>query len=487
MEHRITDKKDHPSVVRKLLFVCVLLGMLFLMSLQVSAAVTYAVKFNNQNGTSTSAAYKRLEIAARKNQIITLPTVAEIDGYTTVGWTTTKGGTTPIYKMGSKVKVTGNMNFYLVRKKVEYCTVRFYSNKGGTAFSALNKKVVKGKTIKLPQLPVYSLYTSKGWTSTKGGSTVTDKAGTSVKVTKNLKFYSIYQKKATVTVSLYTNDGKTKYTTKTVAKGGTYKLPGLLNPAGYTMMGWAVRPGQSFATSPAYYVGESIKVNKNTVLYAAMFDRDEEPDLNPAALPVARKYQKVIFVGDSRTYRLGLTMQAQGVDTSNVSFVGLNSSGLTWLKGNGYQWLMQEIGEGAAAGEQPIAVIFNHGINDLHRQSEYITYMKSLAQELQPLGCKLFYMSVNPDNSRILMKRGAADIREEERVRAFNTAIQKNLCTNGAYTFLNTYHYFMRTGFSTDNNPAGYDVGIDDGAHYSVKTSKIIYWYCITKLNNLSV
>ena len=486
MESRVSDRKR--SGYRNILFCAVVLGLILLMSIQVSAAaVTYTIKFNNRYGTSTSNAYKRLEIVARKNQVITLPTVADLEGYRTVGWTTEKGGTTPIYKMGSKVKATKSMTYYLVRQKIDYCTVRFYTNRGATAFTALNKKVEKGKTIKLPQQPTYSLYTSKGWTQTKGSSTVTYKAGASVKVTANLKFFAIYQKKPVATVTLYSYDGKTKYTTKTVAKGDTYKLPGLLNPSGYTMMGWAKTAKQSFAASSAYYVGESITVKKDIVLYAAMFNHSLEPNLNPASLPVAAKYQKVIFVGDSRTYRLGLTMKAQGVNISNVSFVGMNSSGLGWLQSTGYQRLKQEIGDGVAPGEKPIAIIFNHGINDLHRQSEYITYMKLLAREFRPMGCKLFYMSVNPDNSKILKKRNAIDIREEERVRAFNTAIEKSLCANGTYTYLNTYNYFMKKGFSMDNNPNGYDVGIDDGAHYSVKTCKIIYWYCITKLNNLTV
>ena len=484
-ERNMRIQKEWKTTLYAFLYFSCLLTMLLLTGVQASAAVTYSVKFNNQNGTSNSAAFKRLTKAARKNQIIALPTVADKDGYKTVGWTTTKGGTSPIYEMGSKVRVTGDITYYLVRKKIQYCTVRFYSNSNGKLYSGLSLKVEKGKKIKLPDIPVSDLYTAKGWTKTKGSTKVTGKIGAAVKVNANLKFYGITQKKPTVTVSLYTNDGKTKYTTKTIVKGGTYKLPGLIDPFGYTMMGWATAPGQYVASSTKYYVGETLTVKKNIVLYAALFPITLEKNWDPALLPKVQKYQKVIFVGDSRTNRLGLSMEAQGVDTENVRFVAEDGKGLAWLKGTGTDLLMQEIGEGAAEGEMPVAVIFNFGINDLHNQSAYITYMKALAKTLRPLGCKLFYLSVNPDNSKMLKARGTADIREEERVRAFNTAIQRNLCTDGTYTYLDTYSYLMRTGFSYRRNSDGKDSGSDDGAHYSVNTCKVIYWYCITKLNNL--
>lgn len=482
-----------------------ILLLLLLMSIQVNAAVSYSIKFAAQDGVGDAQLFRRLQRAVRYNQLITLPTLADTQEYQMIGWTTSEDKATPLYKMGSTVRVTGDVTYYLVKKKIEYCTVRFYSNETGKLYSGLSQKVVKGKKIRLPDIPVTEFETAKGWTTVKNGTKVTNETGASLKVTKNLKLYGITKKKPTVTVTLYSYDGKTKYTSKTIAKGGSFKLPGLMDPAGYTMMGWSAAPLQNVADSTRYYVGETITVKKNTVLYAAMFPHSAE---KVWTIPEIQKYQKVIFVGDSRTYRLGLTMAKQeiglakevqqvsvGNDTVTrlyfpsrrniVSFVGRNGSALSWLKSTGNQILLQEIGEGAKAGELPIAVIFNHGINDLYNQSAYISYMNSLAQELKPLGCRLFYMSVNPDNSKMLKYRGALDIREEERVRAFNNAIKSALCTNGSYTFLDTYHYFLKWGLSYDRNYAGEDTGIDDGAHYSVNTCKVIYWYCITKLNKL--
>ncbi len=57
---------------------------------------------------------------------------------------------------------------------------------------------------------------------------------------------------------------------------------------------------------------------------------------------------------------------------------------------------------------QKIAVVFNHGINDLRdingkqdlndRLSQYVSYMKKLGTKLSMKNCSLYYMSVNPIN-----------------------------------------------------------------------------------------
>ena len=41
----------------------------------------------------------------------------------------------------------------------------------------------------------------------------------------------------------------------------------------------------------------------------------------------------------------------------------------------------------------------------------------------------------------------------------------------------------MQTGFGTDRNRYGEDEGIDDGLHYTVKTYKRIYKYCMDVIN----
>jgi hypothetical protein len=443
---------------------------------------TYQVTFNNNSGTSTSKAYSKLNKTVQKYTTITLPSCGTVSGYENVGWTTSKGKTTPLYKIGSTYQVTGNTSFYLVRRKIVYYSAQFFYTTGSTnaAYKALAKKVTSGTTITMPSLPAKTGYTGVGWATTKNASTAKYTVGKTYTVKGNVSFYAVY--KATIQVSYCSNDGSKVYKTVSVGKGQTLTLSGLKNPSGYTMLGWSLTPGQT--TNPQYMVREGLVVNRTMKLYAVMYPHSAENDYTAEDLPQPdlRKYSKVIFVGDSRTYQMQMTLQNQfdASLTEGVSFVALNGSGLSWLKSSGYAQLISEIGTGGTQ-QKPIAIIFNHGINNLSDSAATVTYMKTLAEELTSKNCKLFYMSVNPHNNAICTNRGLT-VGTEAAARAFNQAIKTGLCTGGSYTYIDTYSYLSKNGYSMDQG-AGVDNGYDDGLHYSVKTSKRIYAYCISVIN----
>jgi hypothetical protein len=319
-----------------------------------------------------------------------------------------------------------------------------------------------------------------GWSLTKNATTASYTAGRSYRVTRNLVFYAVY--KQGVRISYYSNDGTHLYKTVTVAKGGSLTLSGLKNPSGYTMLGWSNSKGKT--TAPTYLVGDKLTVSRSINLYAVMFSHSQEVNFGEASIPKATlSYSKVIFVGDSRTHQVSQTLQAQFSSSvyEGVSFVCQGGSGYRWLISTGYTKLMQEVGDGGTA-QRPIAIIFNHGINDLGNISYYIKYMKELAPKLQKLHCKLFYESVNPCNNAILIDRGDTVSRPEATVRSFNAAIKSNLCSSGLFTYIDTYSIFMKNGYSM-NSGAGVDDGYDDGLHYTTTTSKRIYVYCLRAIN----
>ena len=80
-----------------------------------------------------------------------------------------------------------------------------------------------------------------------------------------------------------------------------------------------------------------------------VFSRAIEPNIDAASLaqPDLRKYKQVIFVGDSRTNRMALTLNRQfnTALTQGVSFISKEGEGYTWLKTQGYTALMSAIGE----------------------------------------------------------------------------------------------------------------------------------------------
>ena len=157
---------------------------------------------------------------------------------------------------------------------------------------------------------------------------------------------------------------------------------------------------------------------------------------------------------------------------SNVSYIASSGQGLSWLQGDGYSRLMKLVEQVNGESPQKVAVVFNLGVNDLQKSSEYITYLRSLGQELLKKNCELYFLSVNPINSVMIRKQGFGTRRESD-VRAFNLALSKGLA--GMYSYIDTYTWLSRTGYSTDRGAEGYNTGVDDGLHYALNTYKRIY------------
>lgn len=449
---------------------------------------SYSVKFNNNSGTSTSKTYTSLTQKVYRGSYVTLPAVPKASGYQNLGWTTVKKGKTVQYKAGDKVKVTANMTFYAVRKKNVYYTVSFYSSTGtaGSVFKSLNKKVVSGSSITLPSVPSRSGYVGIGWSTKKNASSASYKAGDKLKISKNVSLYAVYKKAATVI--LHKKSGAV-YKTYTLAEGSSFTLPGVKNAAGYTMMGWSKYSGKS--VKQEYEVGEKLTNIRGTVkLYAVVFDRRTEPDYSASELPQVnlQAYKQVIFVGDSRTNRMSNTLNTPGNAgvTNGITFISKEGEGLTWLQNEGYAKILKQVGnDSTGLLSKKTLVIFNLGVNDLSNGYSYVTYMRSIAAELQKRNCVLYYMSVNPINNEMIKAYGQNKTRLESDVRNFNKIIKTNLCSGSSpmYKYIDTYSYLMQTGFGTDRNRSGEDEGIDDGLHYTVKTYKRIYKYCMDVIN----
>ena len=125
-------------------------------------------------------------------------------------------------------------------------------------------------------------------------------------------------------------------------------------------------------------------------------------------------------------------------------------------------------------------MIFNLGVNDPGNMYEYVSYLQQIAGTLKQKNCKLFFMSVNPVNSRTIEYMGKNAIRKEEVIRRFNSVVSSG--TSGNYTYIDTYSFLLQNGYSTDIGGAGSDYGVDDGLHYTTKTYKRIFKYCLDYL-----
>ena len=431
----------------------------------------YTITFSNNNGTSTSSAYTSLKTYAAKNQSITLPAVPKLNGYQCVGWTTKKGSSKAMYKAGAKVKITKSTRFYGVYRKSKYYTVTYcYGNgKTNSAYKKLTMRVEENTTITFPAVPSRSGYVNLGWSTRKNPTKATTRKTYVVK--KNLIFYAVQKK--SVKVTLLKNDG-TAYISKTLTQGGRYKLPSVKNASGYTFMGWSTKAYQS--VNPQYQPEDIITVDRSITLYAVVYNTVREADIGVNALAQADpRYKKVIFVGDSRTVMMKQALEKLNNTTSidlmkNLEFICESGMGLDWFKTTGYAQLLQSVGNRTVGPlEKRTKVIFNLGVNDYSNLNSYVMYMNSIAKTLKDRGCDLYYMSVNPFNRTMAVLNGKAD-RSVASVRDFNARIKFSLGTQ--YTFINTYDYLMKTGYTTV-----------DGLHYSEATSKRIYQYCMKAIS----
>lgn len=448
----------------------------------------YAVTFNNNTGTSKDNAFKDLYVRAGKNQYITLPKVPEQKGCTALGWAIKTKQTKAQYKEGQKVRITKKTKFYAVYRKAKKYTVSFCMSNGSSdsAYSSLKKSVTEKSTITLPKVPSRKGYINDGWILKTSQKTQHYNEGDKVKVYGNCKFYAVQEQAASVV--LHKTRGA-EYKTIYVKKGDSFTLPGAENPEGYTFMGWSTKPNIVITGSKPgkvqYETGEVIpSVNSTIHLYQVMYQRNTEKNLisSQMAKPDLNRYGGVIMVGDSRTVRMRQALAAQncGANMNGVRFVSASGQGLKWFKDEGYRHLINQIKHIRVSSSKPVAVVFNLGVNDLYRISDYVVYMNELAPELEKMNCKLYYMSVNPINGVMIEKTGRLSLRKEAEVRAFNDRIKTGL---DDYTYIDTYSWLMQNGFGTSNGVNGKDSSEDDGLHYTVKTYKRIYDYCLRYVN----
>ena len=454
----------------------------------VQAASTFTVTFKENNGKSTEAMKKLNLTKIKKGTKVTLPKVPFKNGYYSPGWTTKKGSNVMTSKAGKHVPITFSKVYYAIRYRRYTVT---YCDAAGKTEST--KKSYDTAVITLPKVPALSGYRNLGWTTKRGSTTPLYKAGSSFTVKKNVKLYPVREKIINYKVAFYGPNGESdaEYAAlaKTVEKGTVIELPEVGNPSGYTFLGWSTTMGSK---KPSLLAGASYTVSRVQKLYAVMYPISSERKLGTGDLPSGwqQTYYRVIFVGDSRTNRMMKTLGNQFIDEpalQSIEWVCEDGKTLDWLKNEGTTKLKNILKKGFNL-KKKTAVIFNLGVNDLSKASGYVTYMKTLAQELSTQNCKLFYMSVNPVNHVMLYRSRddktstAVTGRTAAKVLAFNAKIKSQLCTGGDYTYLDMYNYLIQNGFSFNSSSEGFDVttGItDDGLHYSTSTYKRIFSQCL--------
>lgn len=442
--------------------------LLFGGSRQVSAAsakckVTYA----NARGVVSTDTYKNWAETVQRGDWVVLPKLNAPSGYCYY-WVLKDGNTTRKYFPGANFRVTKSVKFCLNEYKLY--NVQFMTENGKKEYTSMREKIAKDMYVTLPSVPHNSSSRGLGWATSVNGKSY-KKAGTKVKVTKNMKFYPITEKISGVNLRTYNGD---LWRVVSTENGRTATFPSVDLGSGNMCLGWSRTRGKSSA--PEFLAGDRIP-SKSGNYYMVVFGK--HMDKAPSYIRQPEKHDKVYMVGDSRT--LGIEEVLGSQKPSNVEFIARGSQGLRWFQEEGYNRLRRQVVSAYNADKNTRqAVVINLGVNDMAYGPEYTRYMTAVANSLSRYNCEMYYMSVNPVNSAMIRSFGGG-ARTEDQVEAFNRNIIYTLCrgSNPSYQYINTCSYLQKYGWISNRHNAG----IYDGLHYSNETYLRIYDFCMKILN----
>lgn len=121
----------------------------------------YTVRYYTMNGGKE---YTSLREQGYQGQVLTFPLHPTATGYKFLGWSTSINGKT-VKKEGDSLRVTGNMKFYIVGKKITGVNLRKYD---GTVWKVVD---TSSRSATFPAVNLNSANMCLGWSRTKGKTT----------------------------------------------------------------------------------------------------------------------------------------------------------------------------------------------------------------------------------------------------------------------------------------------------------------------------
>lgn len=166
------------------------------------------------------------------------------------------------------------------------------------------------------------------------------------------------------------------------------------------------------------------------------------------------KYDKLIFVGDSRMVEM-----SDLVANDNTIYIAKRGVGVNWMQETGYPKLLKKIKKT----EGKLAVIFFIGINDTYNVDRYISAFNSYYNTLKKKGCDMYYLSLTPTTPypKTPSKSTAS-------VQTFNTKVKSKL--KKGIRYLDIFQYFK------------WGINSVDGVHYTDSSYGSIHTYCLRQL-----
>lgn len=161
--------------------------------------------------------------------------------------------------------------------------------------------------------------------------------------------------------------------------------------------------------------------------------------------------EHIIFVGDSRTVGMDIT-----VEEENVHFIGKVGSGYDWLEDTALEQLSNCISE---IDSNNIVIVFNHGVNDPANIDKYIKLYKDVTKDFGDY--TIYSMSVNP----------CKQTKEREKLNNLIEEFNSGVREVKGFTYIDSYSYLEKNGFESP-----------DGLHYSNETYAEIYGLVVSTI-----
>lgn len=411
---------------------------------------------------------------------VTAPSAPLKKGYIHLGWDTSKRATKAVYKKGSTIKPSKNMDLYAVYQKCHTVKFVIYVNSKRITYKTLS--CTSGSTITMPSFPEYTKYeTPLTWKYITENKIYLRSPGRKLTVNKDLVFLAVYQK--FYEVKLYTNTGKYIKTEYISPREKEYRIPSMLDTNEYTLLGWGKKPylkeGSSF-----YKFHEVIKVTGDLKLYQVCYDKRKETEV---PLKEVTAYDNVIMTGESRTCHIQKMFALNNV-SNNVTFVAKTGTGYEWYEETAHDEILRLVKSNYEKNEST-AVVFAFGVNNgnnIYFIPSYVNGLIELSKEIKPYNAEVYFVSINPLNpSQMDYYAGSTKVRNLNKYRMYNEQIK--LKTKGFCKYIDTYNYLYKVGFAFIRSMTDLpNLSNNDGLHYTKPTNEKIWNYIADSLNTHS-
>ncbi|MBQ1310548.1 MAG: SGNH/GDSL hydrolase family protein [Blautia sp.] len=281
-------------------------------------------------------------------------------------------------------------------------------------------------------------------------------------------------------------------------KDSTHYMNGL-SIKEYNFLGWTKKSSAIKTSSPDYKAGQYLLAENDIRLYDVMFP--VEKDEIPFSICGPDKFDKIIFVGDSRTEDMKNALQAEGIELSGVSFIckgGQTIDRFQQSRGDASFAQLKNAVFSCRKADR-IAIVLNLGVNDLFiSRIGYPAYtpavdsvvmdclqlLSRIRETFKGYRLKIYMVSLNPCNYYM---DGTFNVPAQRRVGEdavirFNEKLKISLSKKVRY--IDTWSYMIKKGYFykqyasyTDKSPKN-----TDGLHFSLATSLRVLKFILARL-----